>query len=160
MMAEMIGAVAIAASTLGDPAPASMETVTTDTAVAVEPSVAWDAVRDVYAVDTRLVPGMVTKVEHEGDVRKVTFANGYVVTERIIKIDDAAHRVTYAAFGGKATYHLATMQVLADGSKGSRIIRRTEFLPAELRPFIEQNMRQGSTVMRQHLEAVRAQRKP
>lgn len=144
---------------MGGPAPANVEKITTDTAVAAEPSVAWDAVRDVYAVDTRLVAGMVTKVESEGDVRKVTFANGYVVTERIIKVDDAARRVTYAAFGGKATFHLATMQVIADSPKGSRIVWQTEFLPAELRPFIERNMRQGSAVMKQHLEAVKAQEK-
>ena len=60
--------------------------------------------------------------------------------------------MTYAAFGGKATYHLATMQVVADGATGSGIVWRTEFLPAALRPFIEQTMRQGSAVMKRHLE--------
>ena len=156
-MAKMIAAVTLAVSTPGGPPPTNVETVTTVTPIAVNPDVAWNAVRDVYAVDTRLVPGMVSKVEREGDVRKVTFDNGFVVTERIVKIDDAAHRITYAAFGGKATYHLATMEVVTDGAKGSRIVWRTEFLPAELRPFIEQNMLRGSAGMKQHLEAGREQ---
>lgn len=157
MMTELIGAVALAASAPVAPVPARVETVTTDTRIDVDANSVWEAVRDVYAVDTRLVPGMVTRVERDGDVRKVTFANGYVVTERITGVDDQARRVSYAAFGGKATYHLATMHVVSDGPKGSRVIWRTEFLPADLRPFIEQNMRQGAMVMKRHLEAVAAQ---
>lgn len=153
MMAELIGAVALAAATSTQAVPVEAEVVTTDTQIMAQVDGVWDAVRDVYHVDTRLVPGMVSKVEREGDVRKVTFATGYVVTERIIGIDDEARRVTYAAFGGKATYHRATMQVIGDGVTGSRVIWRTEFLPAGLRPFIEQNMRAGSEVMKRHLEA-------
>lgn len=153
MMAELVGAIALAASALAGPEPANVETVTTDTTISVDVATAWDAVRDVYAVDTRLVPGMVSKVTRDGDVRTVTFANGFTVKERVTGIDDSARRVTYAAFGGKATYHLASMQVVAVGPTSSRVIWRTDFLPAELRPFIEQNMRQGSEVMKRHLES-------
>lgn len=152
MIAKLIGAVALAAVTSTQPLPVEAEVVTTDTQIMAQADDVWDAVRDVYHVDTRLVPGMVSKIEREGDVRKVTFATGFVVTERIVRIDDGSRRVTYAAFGGRATYHLATMQVVADGTTGSRVIWRTEFLPAELRPFIEQNMREGSEVMKRHLE--------
>jgi carbon monoxide dehydrogenase subunit G len=154
MIAELIGAAVLATA----PAPQARlvvpaEVVTTDTRVMADVEDVWDAVRDVYHADTRLAPGMVSSVEREGDTRRVTFATGYVVTERIIQIDDAARRVTYAAFGGRATHHLATMQVVADGDSGSRVIWRTEFAPAELLPFIEQNMRQGSEVMKRHLES-------
>jgi carbon monoxide dehydrogenase subunit G len=152
MMTELIGAFAIAAGPTS-PAPAGVEIFTTDTRIAADVDRVWDAVRDVYAVDTRLVPGMVTKVERQGDVRTVTFAAGYSLTERVIEIDERAHRITYAAFGGKASHHLATMQVLPDGRKKSRILWRTEFAPSELRPFIEQNMRQAAAIMKEHLEA-------
>ena len=158
MMADLIGAAALAAATMpAAPVPAHAETVMIETPVGVALDDVWDAVRDVYAVDIRLVPGMVTKVEREGDVRTVTFANGFVVTERILEIDDRAHRLTYAAFGGRATFHRAIMEVVADGATGSRIVWRTEFLPAELRFFIEQNMQKGSEVMKQHLENAGAQ---
>lgn len=152
-MNELIGALTMAAAASASPTLPEAQVVKTDTKITASPDVVWDAVRDVYNVDTRLVPGMVTKVERQGDVRKVTFANGYVVTERIISIDDHARRVTYAAFGGRATHHLATMQVFADGPARSRVVWRTEFAPAELRPFIEQNMEQGAAVMKRHLEA-------
>jgi hypothetical protein len=153
MMIELVGALTLAAAPAASSATAGVQVVTADTQIMASADVVWDAVRDVYNVDTRLVPGMVTKVERDGDVRRVTFASGYVVTERIISIDDEARRVTYSAFGGRATHHLATMQVIADGSARSRVVWRTEFMPAELRPFIEQNMGQGSAIMKQHLEA-------
>lgn len=62
----------------------------------------WDAVRGVHRADTRLVPGMVSKVEREGDVRKVTFATGDS-DGADIWIDNESRRVTYAAYGGRAT---------------------------------------------------------
>lgn len=152
-MSELIGALTLAAAPTASSATTGAQVVTTDTQIMASADVVWDAVRDVYHVDTRLVPGLVTSVERQDDVRKVTFANGYVVTERMIGIDDEARRVTYSAFGGRTTHHLATMQVIADGSARSRVVWRTEFMPAELRPFIEQNMKQGSSIMKQHLEA-------
>ena len=153
MVADLIGALTCAAA--GAAAPAHVETVVTDTPIEASPNEVWAAIRDPYAVATRLVPGMVVKVGREpGDVRRVTFANGFVVTERIIKIDDKARCLAYSAFGGKSTYHLATMQVVANGRGKSRVVWRTDFLPAELRPFIEQNMRAGSEIMKRHLESV------
>ena len=155
-MSEIGDALIPSNSALGPGAPPTVETVTTETLIDVGVADAWDAVRDVYAVDTRLFPGMVSSVRREDDVRKVTFAGGFSVTERIINIDEAAHRVTYAAFGGRASHHLATMQVLVEGAGRCRIVWHTEFLPAELRPVVERNMRQGSAVMKQHLEAIPA----
>lgn len=143
---------AAAIATLPGSEPADVNVVTTETAIAASPNKVWDAVRDVYAVDTRLVPGMITKVERAGDVRTVTFANGFVVKERIVAVDDRARLITYSAFGGKATYHVATMQVVGDGSNRSKVIWQTRFLPAELEPFIAQNMQVGSQVMKGHLE--------
>ncbi|RZI61335.1 MAG: SRPBCC family protein [Zymomonas sp.] len=143
----------LAAASAAPSATEGAQVVTTATLILASADVVWDAIRDVYNVDTRLVPGMVAKVERQDDMRKVTFANGYVVTERIISLDDRARRITYSAFGGRTTHHLVTMQVIADGSARSRVVWRTEFMPAELRPLIEQNMKQGSAIMKQHLEA-------
>ena len=132
--------------------PPAAETVRTETRLDAGAAHVWAAVRDVYEVHERLVPGMVVSVERDGDTRKVTFANGFVVNERIIAIDDAEQRIIYSAFGGRATHHMASMQVITEGS-GSRVIWITEFLPSDLRPLIVGNMEQGSLVMKKTLEA-------
>lgn len=44
----------------------------------------WDAVRDVGALHTRLVPGFVVDTRVEESARIVTFANGMIVREPII----------------------------------------------------------------------------
>jgi len=56
----------------------------------------WAAVRDVGAVHRRLAPGFVVEVRLEGDSRIVTFANGSVIRELIVDIDDMRHRLVYA----------------------------------------------------------------
>jgi hypothetical protein len=55
----------------------------------------WDAVRDVAALHTRLVPGFVVNTTLESGVRIVTFANGAVVREPIVTIDDVARRLVW-----------------------------------------------------------------
>ena len=83
---------------------------------------------------------------------------GLTETPKIIgnshfKFESTAHRITYSAFGGRATYHLSTMQVIEDGIAGSKVIGRSEFKPTELLPLIEQNMQTGSQIMKQHIES-------
>lgn len=43
----------------------------------------WEALRDVGALHTRLVPGFVTETKLNGAARIVTFSNGMVVRELI-----------------------------------------------------------------------------
>src|SRR5262252_7954170 len=47
----------------------------------------WDAVRDIGALHTRLVPGFVVDTKLEPGARIVTFANGMVVRELIADVD-------------------------------------------------------------------------
>lgn len=152
-MAKDIRVNAIGAAALGIAlaSPATAETVRTEIHINATVDAVWAAVRAVYEVDKRLVPGLVTAVQRDGDVRVVTFANGFVVKERIVTIDDAGHRLAYSAFGGKATHHMASMQVLPEKS-GSKVVWITDFLPAELKGFIAANMEQGMAVMKRTLE--------
>lgn len=152
-MGEGIRSGAIGAAALGMAlaGPAAAETVRTEIHINASPNTVWAAVRDVYQVDKRLVPGLVTAVQRDGDVRIVTFANGFVVKERIVTIDDAARRLAYSAFGGKAPYHMASMEVLPENS-GSKVVWTTDFLPTELSGFITANMEQGMAVMKKTLE--------
>ncbi len=133
------------------PAPAAADTVTIETLVKADPATVWAAVRDVYRVHEVLAPGFVTDVRAEDGARVVTFEGGLVIRERIVTIDDAARRMAYSAFGGRATYHMASMHVLAEG-EASRIVWTTDFLPSELKPFITANMTRGAEVMRRTLE--------
>src|SRR5439155_19441423 len=81
----------------------------------------WAAVRDVGAVHQRLAEGFVVDTRLDGSARTVTFANGLVLGELIVDVDDEARRLVYAAVGGRATRHNGAMQVFADGEAGSRV---------------------------------------
>jgi len=48
----------------------------------------WDAIRDIGALHTRLVPGFVVHTEVEPGARVVRFANGMQVREPIIDLDE------------------------------------------------------------------------
>ena len=61
------------------------------------PEKVWDAVRDVGAIHTRLAPGFVVDTRLEADARVVTFANGMVVRELIVDVDDESRREVRAA---------------------------------------------------------------
>ena len=47
----------------------------------------WDALKDVGALHTRLVPGFVTDTKMEGNTRVVTFGNGMIAREEIVSVD-------------------------------------------------------------------------
>jgi hypothetical protein len=61
------------------------------------PDDVWDALRDIGALHTRLVPGFVTDTSLEPGARIVTFGNGMVVRELIVAIEDGESRVVWSA---------------------------------------------------------------
>jgi carbon monoxide dehydrogenase subunit G len=96
----------------------------------------WDAIRDVGAAHRRVFPGVLTDVRMDGDARIVTFANGLVVRELIVDVDDDARRFAWAAVGGRLTHHNASIQVFADGDHRTRVVWILDLLPNELRTDI------------------------
>ncbi len=116
------------------------------------PEKVWSAVRDVGAVHRRLAPGFVIDVRLERDSRIVTFANGAVVRELIVDIDDVARRFVYAAVGGRTTHHNASMQVFAEGEERSRLVWITDVLPNDVAGPIRALVEQGADVIKQTLE--------
>ena len=119
--------------------------------VAAPPAAVWGAIRDVGAAHTRLFPGILTGVVLDGDARIVTFANGLVVREAIIELDDSAMRFAYSASGGRATHHNASLQVFANGT-GSRVVWIIDFLPNEIAEAIDGLMSAGCAAMKTNLE--------
>ncbi|MFI6864410.1 SRPBCC family protein [Streptomyces sp. NPDC050421] len=119
------------------------------------PESVWEALRDVGAVHERLAPGFVTDTRMEADVRIVTFANGAVVHELVVDIDDEARRVAYAVVGGSMApkHHHASMQVLAETGGRSRFVWTTDVTPDELAGPIGEMVEQGSLVMQEALNA-------
>lgn len=113
----------------------------------------WDAVRDVAALHTRLVPGFVSTTQMLVDAatptRRVTFANGAVADEVIVDNDDERRRLAWTIKG--VEHHNGVMTVLA--ANGDALVTWTaDVLPAELATRFSPMMAAGLSAMKAHLE--------
>ena len=122
--------------------------------VHANPDGVWAAVRDVGAVHLRLARGFVVDTRLDGDSRLVTFKDGTTVHERIVDVDDRARRLEYSIVDGRATYHRASIQVVAAGDGGSRVVWITDVLPDSLAGAFDAAMAQGCDAMKTTLDAV------
>lgn len=113
----------------------------------------WDAVRDVGALHTRLVPGFVTDTRLEGDARIVTFCNGMVARERLVDIDDARRRLAYGVQGEPFEHHHATNQVFDEGDGRCRFVWIADLRPDDLAGTVEAMMIQGADVLKARMES-------
>jgi carbon monoxide dehydrogenase subunit G len=113
----------------------------------------WDAIRDVGALHTRLVPGFVVDTRVEGEDRLVTFGNGATARERIVDRDDDARRLVWSIVGGRFAHHNGAVQVLDAPGGASRVVWIADLLPHALAASIAPMMEQGLEVMRRTLEA-------
>lgn len=112
----------------------------------------WDALRDVGALHTRLVPGFVTDTRMEGNARVVTFGNGMTAREDIVSIDDTRRRVIWAIVGQKFHHYQGTATV-EPGDPGSRFIWTVDLLPDDLAPAVEAMMSAGIAVIKKTQES-------
>ena len=77
-----------------------MATVRKEISTRARPDQVWDAIRDIGALHTRLVPGFVVDTRLEPGARIVTFGNGpTTIKEPIVTIDDEARRLVWGAEG-------------------------------------------------------------
>jgi hypothetical protein len=131
-----------------------MASVRREVNVAVGAAAAWDALRDVGALHTRLVKGFVTDCRMDGDeARVVTFANGVVARELIVDVNDLERRVAWAAMGGRLTHHNASVQVFATGPERCTLVWTADLLPHALAPAIAAMIDQGMAAMQRTLES-------
>ena len=118
----------------------------------------WDAIRDIGALHTRLVPGFVTDTRLESDSRIVTFGNGLVAREVIVDIDDAARRFAYSARSERIAHHNASNQIFDEGDGRCRFVWIADVLPNEVAPTVSAMMEQGTGVLKRTAEALARQR--
>jgi carbon monoxide dehydrogenase subunit G len=117
--------------------------------LAARPEDVWDAVRDIGALHTRLVPGFVVDTRLEADARIVTFANGMTIREPIVAIDEQQRRLVWSAEGGQLTHYNASAQVLANGDGSTAtLVWTADFLPHDAASFIDGMMEQGAAAMK------------
>jgi len=129
-----------------------MATIYKEFLVSAPPEFVWEAIKDVGAVHTRLAQGFVTNTVLAGNVRTVTFDNGFVVKERIITVADQERRLAYTAVEGRASHHNAYLQVFPTPNGQSRVLWVTDLLPDEMLEPIEQMVELGSAAMLKTLE--------
>jgi carbon monoxide dehydrogenase subunit G len=131
-----------------------MGTTRKEIVTSAEPASVWDAIRDIGALHTRLVPGFVLDTRVEPGARVVTFANGMVVREPIVTIDEEGHRLVWGAEGGPLAHYNASVQVFAEGA-GSRVVWIADFLPHEAAGVVGPMMEQGMAAMKTALDRTR-----
>lgn len=131
-----------------------MGTITRSINTTATAAQAWDAIRDVGALHTRLVPGFVvaTKLEDGGRLRVVTFGNGAVVREPIVACDDESRRLVWTASGGLTSHYNASVQVVAEPGHGTRITWVADFLPDSAAPALAAAIEMGLAVMKRTLD--------
>ena len=115
------------------------------------PEKVWNALRDVGALHTRLVPGFITDTRLEGNSRVVTFGDGQTAREDIVSVDEDRRRVAWAIVGQQFHHYSGAARVEEDGP-GSRFIWTADLLPDEFAGNVEEMMSAGIAVVKQTLE--------
>ena len=130
-----------------------MASIVKEVRIEAPPEQVWDALRDVGALHTRLVPGFVVDTRMDGDARIVTFGNGMVAREEIVDVNDAMRRVAWAIVGGQFLHYNGTAQVFPDGISGSRFVWTADLLPNDLAAGVATMIEAGLAVIKQTMEA-------
>jgi len=112
----------------------------------------WDAIRDLGALHTRLVPGFVVDTVLEPDARIVTFGNGMVVRELVVDIDDARRRFAYSVRADGFQHHNASNEIVSEGDRRCRFIWIVDLLPAAMAATVAGMMGQGADVLKATME--------
>jgi hypothetical protein len=130
-----------------------MASIRREVSVAISAAGAWDAVRDIGALHTRLVRGFVTDCRLEGDARIVTFGNGMVVRELIVDLNETERRLVWSAVSGRLSHHNASVQVFDEGLGRCRLVWIADLLPNEMAGAIAAMIEQGVAAIQRTLES-------
>jgi hypothetical protein len=129
-----------------------MASIRQEANVRVPAEQAWQALREVGEAH-RIFADVLVDGHIDGDVRTVTFANGMVVQERIIDVDEGARRVAYTVLGDLFEHHSASMQIMADGPTQCRFVWISDFLPNDRKEMVVPLVEQGTRALVRNLES-------
>ncbi len=129
-----------------------MASIRKEILIQASPAEVWAAVRDWGSLHQRLAPGFAVDVCLDGADRIVTFANGAVLRERLVDLDDEARRLVWSIVDGPYAHHNASAQVFVEGDAAARFVWIADLLPEELAAATGQAMEQGTKVVKQTLE--------
>ena len=127
-----------------------MATLYRDIPVETAAEDAWAALRDPGNAAS-VFAGVLIDARIEKDVRWVTFADGTVIKERVIGVDDARMRLAYTVGGGRFEHHHATLQVVPETPGRCRVVWISDFLPDERAAVVEPLMDAGCAALRHNL---------
>lgn len=119
--------------------------------VAAPAAQAWAALRRVDLAH-RLFSPVLVDGSMDGGIRTVTFANGLVVRERIVDVDEERMRLVYAVLGDLFEHHSASMQILPVDEERSRFVWISDFLPDERAETVRPLMEQGARALARNIE--------
>ncbi len=102
-----------------------MASIHHEATIDVSAEAAWARLRQVDQAHTLFAPVLVDGTfDRDAQTRTVRFANGMVVQERILDVDEARRRVAYTVVDGAGmSYHHASMEIIE---------RRSDALPVRL----------------------------
>lgn len=112
----------------------------------------WDAIRDVGALHTRLVPGAIVNTVLDADARLVTLASGTVLRELIVDLDEARRRFVYSIRHEKLDHHNGSNQVFDEGPGRCRFVWIVDVLPDAAADTIRETMNGSADIMKTTLE--------
>lgn len=130
-----------------------MASIHKDIHIDVPATEAWDAMRDVGALHTRLVVGFVLECRLEAEVRHLRFANGLQASERIVSVDDERRRVAWSATGARLAHHNASAQVFDEGDGRCRVVWIADLLPHDTAAPVAAMIDDGLQAMKRTLES-------
>lgn len=121
--------------------------------IEVPSATVWEALRDLGALHTRLVPGFVVDCRMDGpEARLVTFANGLVARELIVDVSEARRRVAWSVVGGRLSHHNASAQVLDAGPGACEVVWVADLLPHDMAPAIAGMIEMGLAAMKRAMD--------
>ena len=126
-----------------------MTSIAVEISTEASPSAVWDAIRDIGALHTRLVPGFAIATELVPGGRRVTFGNGMVVVEPIVSLNEDLRRLVWTVQGGPPglLHYNGSVQVHAREVGGSRVVWMADVLPDAAAPPIGAMMKEGAVAM-------------
>jgi len=129
-----------------------MASIVREARIEATPEYVWEALRDVGALHTRLVPGFVTDTRMDGRARIVTFGNGISAREEIVDVNEALRRVAWAIIGAQFRHYSASAQVFAEGEARTRFVWTVDLLPNHLAVGVATMVDAGLAVIKRTME--------